>query len=383
MGKKTILIILYTLHRSRGTEKIATILGNNFIEIGYNVKYLTFYNSTDKFDFIGEEFCLNQRKSKNLFIEIINFFKISYKIAKYCRENNIDISFSHGEEANFHNIISKIFFRNPSKIFIQIHSAVNALNKIQKYFIKKLYNYTDRIITIVKEEESNLINNYNISSSKIKTIYNPVDIKNIESLKNEDLGEYYELFENKKFTFINIARLSPEKNQEFLLNSFEIFNKKYKNSQLIILGDGPLKENLNKQRETLESKENIHFLGNHKNPYKFLDKADCFVLTSNTEGLPGVILESLALGIPIISTDCKTGPKEILRKTINNFGEISDLSLEEYGILIPLNNENLCFEAMEKIYLDKSLRENYKIKGLERSKYFQFDKIMKNWKEIL
>lgn len=383
MKQKNILIILYTLNRSRWTEKIATILWNNFINIWYNIKYLTFYNSNDKFDFKWEEFCLNETKSNNLFIEIFNFFKISYKISNFCRNNDIYISFSHWEESNFHNIISKIIFNNPSKIIMQIHSAIDALNKFQKIIIKLIYKKADKIITIVKEEEQNLIKNYNISKNKIKTIYNPVDIENINSLKNDGIWEYHYLFENNKFTFINIARLSPEKNQKFLLNSFEKFNQKHKNSQLIILWDWPLKETLNKQKETLYSENDIHFLWNHKNPYKFLNKADCFILTSLTEWLPWVLLESLVLWIPIISTDCKTWPKEILRKNINSFDEVKKISLEEYGILIPINNENICFESMEKIYLDEKLRKNYKEKSILKSNEYKFSKIIDIRKDIL
>lgn len=383
MKQKNILIILYTLNRSRWTEKIATILWNNFINIWYNIKYLTFYNSNDKFDFKWEEFCLNETKSNNLFIEIFNFFKISYKISNFCRNNDIYISFSHWEESNFHNIISKIIFNNPSKIFMQIHSAIEALNKFQKIIIKLIYIKTDKIITIVKEEEQNLIKNYNISKNKIKTINNPVDIKNINLLKNEEILEYNYLFENDKFTFINIARLSPEKNQKLLINAFEKFHSKYNDSQLIILWDWPLNLEIKNSISKLNSKNDIHLLWNHKNPYKFLAKSDVFLLTSNTEWLPWVILESLALWIPVISTDCKTWPKEILRKNITSFDEVKKISLEEYGILIPINNENICFESMEKIYLDEKLRKtlinNSKIKVLE----YSYENIMKKWDNLL
>lgn len=380
---KKILIIIYTLNRSRWTEKIATMLGNKFLEKWNDVKFLTFYKSVDKFEINSDEICLWYEYSDNILNKILNFFSISCKIAAYCKNNKIDISFSHWEEVNFHNLFSKLIFKNPAKIFIEIHSAVDAISLIQRFLIKKLYNYTDKIITIVWEERENLISKYGLLSDKIKTINNPVDIENINLLKNEEIWEYNYLFENDKFTFINIARLSPEKNQKILINAFEKFHSKYNESQLIILWDWPLNLEIKNNISKLNSKNDIHLLWNHKNPYKFLAKSDVFLLTSNTEWLPWVILESLALWIPVISTDCKTWPKEIFKENISDYNSVEKFSIEKYWILSPIEDENEFFKAMEEIYKNENLREtlinNSKIKVLE----YSYENIMKKWDDLL
>lgn len=379
--KKNILIILGSLKHWWWAEKIASMIWSYLHDSNkYNITYLTFYESEKKYDFSGKEICLDERLSKNIFIKIIKLFIRAYKIKQISKKEKIYICFSHMEEANFCNIFSKIIFLNSSKIYIQVHQSVSAWWKLYKILIKVLYNFSDKIITIVKEEKENLINNYSIKEEKIEVIYNPVDIKKIDVLKLEELVEYKKLYGNHKFTFINIWRLTYPKNQELLIKVFKKFNEKYKNTQLIILWEWELR---NKLEEQIWENKNIYLLWNQINPYKFLYNSDCFIFTSRYEWMPWVLLESLVCWLPIISSDCSTWPKEILKKYVHNFEEVKNISLEEYWILVPIYNEEKYFEAMEKIYLDENLKNKYKEKSLERAKDFEISKIMDIWERIL
>ncbi len=379
--KKNILIILGSLKHWWWAEKIASMIWSYLHDSNkYNITYLTFYESEKKYDFSGKEICLDERLSKNIFIKIIKLFIRAYKIKQISKKEKIYICFSHMEEANFCNIFSKIIFLNSSKIYIQVHQSVSAWWKLYKTLIKVLYNFSDKIITIVKEEKENLINNYNIKEEKIEVIYNPVDIKKIDVLKLEELGEYKKLFENHKFTFINIWRLTYPKNQQLLIKVFKQFNEKYKNTQLIILWEWELRDKLEEQ---IWENKNIYLLWNQVNPYKFLYNSDCFIFTSRYEWFWIVITEAMVSGLPIISTDCHTWPKEILKKEVTNFQEVTNMSLEEYGILVPIFDEDCIFQSLEKIYLDEEVRNLYKQKSLQRSRDFEINKIIGNLKNNL
>ncbi|EOH2847545.1 glycosyltransferase, partial [Campylobacter jejuni] len=125
--------------------------------------------------------------------------------------------------------------------------------------------------------------------------------------------EYLEdesIFNDGGKVFINIARLSPEKNQLMLIKAFQKISSEFNNIKLMILGDGPLKEDL-KLYILKNNVKNVYLLGNRNNPYPYLRKADCFILSSLHEGQPMVLLESLVLKKPIIATNI-TGNRSVL-----------------------------------------------------------------------
>lgn len=377
---KNILFVISSLKSWWWAEKVCSTIWTKLQEKWYNIHFFTFYNWENLYDFKWKYFSLNEKLSSNILVQIYKLVKRAYKIKKYCKKNNIDFSISFMEEANFSNIFSKILFKNNSKIFVSIRQSVNAWWNLYKFLIKKIYNFADKIITIVKEEKQNLIKNYNIQKEKIKVIYNPIDINKIDILKKEDLLEDKKIFNNWKFTFINVWRLTYAKNQELLIKIFKKFNEIYTNTQLIILWEWELRSDLEKQ---FWDNKNIYLLWKKKNPYKYLYNSDVFLFTSRYEWMPWVLLESLACWLPIVSTDCSTGPKEILKKEVKIFNKVKYVNLEEYWILTPVYDEEKIFKAIEKIYLDKDLREKYQKKSLERSKDFDLEKIICKWEDVL
>ncbi len=379
MQNKKILFVISSLKSGGGAEKVCATIATKLYELGYDVHYLTFYDYENKYEFKGKYNCLNEKFAWNVFWNIKKLFSRAKATAKYCKENNIDIIISFMEEANFPNIFSKIIFWNKAKINVSIRQSVNAWWRLYKFLIKRTYSFSDNIITIVKEEKENLIKNYWIKEEKIKVIYNPIDLEKIQNLSKEDLGKHKELFNNLKFTFINVWRLTKQKKQEQLIKVFKKFNEKYPETQLVILGEGELRKQL---EEEIWNNKNIHLFWLQKNPYKFLVNSDCFVFSSKWEWMPGAVLEALACSLPIISTDCSTWPAEILRKN-SDFSKVDNVSLEDFGILYPEWNEEKLFEAMEKIYLDKNLQEELKKKSLQRAKDFEVNNILEKWGQIL
>nr|WP_272887716.1 glycosyltransferase [Campylobacter lanienae] len=110
-------------------------------------------------------------------------------------------------------------------------------------------------------------------------------------------------FQNKFKVFINIARLSIEKDQEKLIYAFKDVYKEYPNTRLLILGDGPLREKLEKLIKKLKLQKSVFLLGRVYNPFPYLKRSDCFVMSSNHEGQPMTLLEALVLNKPVISTN--------------------------------------------------------------------------------
>jgi glycosyltransferase involved in cell wall biosynthesis len=195
----------------------------------------------------------------------------------------------------------------------------------------KIYEKYDRLISVSKDSHLINQNSLNIDRNRFEYSINPLNIKDILSKSKLpiDLKEK-NLFENSQ-VFINIARLSPEKGQIKLIKAFHKLSKIKSSIKLLILGEGPLKDEINDLIVTLSLENRVFLLGHKVNPMSYLKASDCFVLSSNHEGQGLVILEAMILKKYIISTDID-GPRELLKDSLGDLVENSEDGLY-YGML--------------------------------------------------
>jgi len=396
-----ILIVSQSLKMGGGAEKIASVLGTHLNKKGYKVYYLTFYDFEPKYYFEGEYFSLNEELTDSFFSKILKLFSRASKISKFCKKKDIDIVISFMEEANFSVILSKLVYRNASKIICSVRTNPEIFPYKGKAYVilaKFLYPNADKVVVVSEEVKNILIGDYNIPKERIKTIYNPHYISKYQELSNEPLEEQYRSIFRDSFVFVNVGRLTEAKGQWFLIRSFKKVTEKYPNAKLIILGDGELKDKLQNLINKLNLQNNVYLLGMQKNPFKFLKHSNCFVFSSLWEGLPNTVIEALSLNLPVISTDCKTGPREILCPELNINDKIDYPYYGKYGILTKpfprefiwesldekplIEEEKLLANLMIKIIEDDELKKRYS-KGLERAKDFDIKNIIKEWEMII
>jgi len=355
------LIVIPSLGFWWWTENLCSTLWIEFYNKWYNIQYFTFYDKKDKYQFKWEEYCLSESKT-NVLWNIYKLFKRAFEIKKYCKKYWITKCLSFISDANFSTIISR-FFWNKSKIYISVEYSIDAYNgSLYHCLIKLLYKYADKIIVHTQYEYDNLIKNYKINNDNVVLIPNFIDINNIQKLFSEKLDMYEKLFENGKFSFISIWSLKKVKNQEFMIKTFNKLNEKYKNIQLIILWDWKNKESLKKI-----ANGDVHFLWAQKNVFKFLSKSNCFLLTSKSESFSIAILEAMVSNLPIISTRTQW-PTEILDNGI-------------YGILVEDSEKDL-YSAMERILINKKLRDYYRQKSNERVQIYKKECIIGLWETV-
>lgn len=298
---------------------------------------------------------------------------VAWKLKKYIKENSIDTVMSFLYRPNYVNILAKIFGSSHRSI-INIRSTTSRykdegiLGKVNLFLINTLFNKADLILSNSKGVDEDLKSLMSITTNT-KIIYNPVDIEYINSKKDicEDVD--FEFKKNKKY-IISVGRLIPLKRNIDLIKAFFELQKNDYSLELIFLGDGVLKEELKVECIKLGINEKIHFLGNVKNPFYYLNRSDLFVLNSEIEGFPNVLVEAMACGLPVISSDCKSGPREILEE-------------EKYGLLYPVGDVDTLIEKMKTYLYEDIYKENIKNENLRRIEDFNIDKIMNEFKSLL
>ena len=215
------------------------------------------------------------------------------------------------------------------------------VRKISEFLKFRFYRYASKIICITKEIENdfNLKNNFNKNKNTI-CIYNPV-------IKYPKYKKKY----NKKLSILSIGRLCTQKNFETAIRAMEILKKKNISFELKIIGEGYKKNDLDKIVKEKNLNSVVKFLGYQSDSIKFLKEADLYLQTSLYEGFPNTIAEAVSMKIPVISTDCKSGPKEILLDgkggTLVPLGDYKEIAkqIENFN-----KNKKLFFEKSDKAY---------------------------------
>lgn len=239
---------------------------------------------------------------------------------------------------------------------------IKSFNVLNLFLYKNLFKYANCIIVNSAELGKHSAQFFHIKHDKIKVIYNPIDFENINNLKNEYLGT----LSSDQF-ILAVGRLSHEKGFPYLLKAFSLIKEKI-HENLVILGKGPDEEMLKKMASDLDIKERVLFLGFQSNPYKFMRNARIFVLSSLYEGFPNVLLEAMACGAPAISTNCPSGPGEII-ENYNN------------GILVPTADEKALAVAMLNLLKDENLRKKFSLEGSKRVEDFSIEKLMPQYEQ--
>lgn len=381
-----------------GMPRVLEALSNEFNKDNNYEQYnLLLKKKTINFKVYGKIFSL-EKEGKSLIRKIFIFIKRIYDFYKINKEYNFDYVISFGMTANIINILVNkkgktiITEHNVKSIENNIGNGINKLiyNYIYNFLIKLLYNKSDKIITVSKYMGIDLIKNYGIKESKIDTIYNGVDDKKIEKLKLESLSdEEYKIF--KSPVIINVGATSEQKGQWHLIKIMPELRKYIPDIQLVILGQGAYYNKLEKLVQSLNLKECIHLIGVKSNPYKYMYNADIFVLTSLYEGFPNVLVEAMSVGLPIVSVDCKSGPRELLNDDIN-INVKNNYFLADYGILTPDFLEDNCSEFIKEKILKEAIIEllknkklycRYRELSINRSKEFTSAKMMNYYKKYL
>jgi len=303
-----------------------------------------------------------------------DFFKLILKLRKVTARFQPDVVMSFLPYANIIAVIAGTFSMRKFRLILCEHSyprkylPLSRLRHLRKWLMKRTYRKADRIVTVSKSIKSVLQEDFSIQPEKIVPIYNPVLLETIRN-KSEECIEHPFFRDQNAQIIIGAGRLIELKRFDLLLRAFSAAKRGCENARLIILGKGELQKELEDLALQLNVSKWVDFVGYKSNPYAWISKADIFVLSSDYEGLPCVILEAMACGVPVVSTDCPSGPGEIITNGQN-------------GFLVPVSDDRALADALLTLLKNKDLRKKISAEGKKRVEDFGIEKILPQYEEL-
>lgn len=271
--------------------------------------------------------------------------------------------------ATFFGLIAAKLLRKPIIVWLHIDwSPFLKLVSWRQVLSLKAYTYADRIIACSQGVADSFPQIVSVEPSRLQAISNGIPSHRVLQNAEEPLPDSVRgIFE--KPTVITVGRLDPQKAQHYLIEAHAILIRKGIQHNLVILGEGDLRGQLQQQAANLGVSDSVHFLGFQSNPHKFLKNATVFALSSRFEGLPLVLAEALFCGTPIVSTDCPSGPSEILEGG-------------KYGILVKPEDPKALAEGIETVLCDEAKREHLVELSQQRSEAFDDRKRVAQWEAL-
>ena len=257
---------------------------------------------------------------KNTFIyalfRYIPFFrkKIINKLTGV-KKYDIAVAFMEGRAATW-----LVDMKQDCKKIGWIHNDVSKFDiGISEKEIRDTYSKLDRVVVVSKHSMDSFIEKYGIDKSRVEVVYNLIDEEGIIKKANKFSVE------KNKFTFVNVAKMRPQKRHDRLLEAVSKLKEEGFDFEVLLIGNGPLESEIKEQISKLEIEDYVKLLGLQTNPFPYIKNSDYFVMSSDHEGYPLTLLESLILKTPVVTTDV-SGAFEILNG--DKYGFICDVSLE-------------------------------------------------------
>ena len=254
------------------------------------------------------------------------------------------------------------------------HHLTGRFAFIQKLMVRLLYPLPNRVVAVSGGVKEDLVQNFNVSASKCSVVYNGYDHSELYELSQESVAS----ISDRPFA-IALGRLVPNKNVTMLLRAWRLAQPQ---CDLLILGEGPDRDMLQQEVDAYNeiSDYKIRLAGFCKNPYPYIAMAQFYVSASNAEGFPNSLVEAMTLGLPVISTDCPSGPREILAPGLAK--PVTSAVQAEWGLLTPTRNEEAMAAALSVFNIDE-MRQYYARKAKERAQDFSMNAVKQGYIELL
>lgn len=303
----------------------------------------------------------------------LNVQRVLYSLpglVRYMRRERPMAMLSALNHANIVAIWAKMLSRTKTRLVVSEHSTLSQSTenatlwrvKLMPFLIRFFYPYADTVVAVSQGVADDLIARTRLPEKKVKVIYNPVITSELFAKAEEPLDHPW-FRPGEPPVILGVGRLTKEKDFPTLIRAFALVRKE-RPAKLMILGEGEDRFKLEALVRELGLEEDVALPGFVENPYKYMKRAAVFVLSSRWEGFGNVLVEAMALGTPVVSTDCPSGPAEILEEG-------------KWGRLVPAGDIEAMAEAITAVL------NGYKKDGRLRSLAFSVNYIVDEYAKVL
>lgn len=288
------------------------------------------------------------------------------KIAACIRSFNPDSIIGHVSHVSTNTLLAKIMSGSKAR-FVSVNHGVDMKNAFEILHVYVNYLLSDTYVVVSEGMRDSLANLPFIKKKRVLRIYNGIDFKKTLKRANEDMASNEVIWDTSLKTVVGVGRFVSQKSFGVLIRAIRRYQDVYeKKINLILIGCGEEEKTLKELVTSLGLKGSVYFLGWKDNPLPFMREADVFALSSYFEGFGYVLVEALACGTSVVSTDCPSGPAEILEQGL-------------YGRLVPVGNVDALARGIESI-LQQPISSHALI---DRARDFSSDHMILKYRDIL
>lgn len=300
-----------------------------------------------------------------------NLWTCWWSLAWLLRREKPDVLFSPGG-TNVPAVLAKWLARIPLRLVLSErnilhHSKLTWKRRLMVWCQRLLYPYADGLTAVSEGVKQDMVEKLHLPPARIQVIYNPIVDDSLATLAKEPIEHPW--FHEDVPIILGVGRLVVQKNFALLIRAFAQVRAQ-RRARLVILGEGPLRQALLALANELNVADDLWLPGFDKNPFKYMARAEIFVLSSLHEGLPGALIQAMACGTAVIATDCPAGPSEIITP-------------EQDGILIPVNDVATLTEQIKRLLDNPDLRQRLARQGQQSSQRFAVNPVIEQYTQVL
>lgn len=295
--------------RGGGAERIMVILANGMAARGHRVDLVLTQAIGPYLPDVADNVRIVDLKRGRVLTSLL-------PLARYLRRERPDAMLSALNHANIIAILARKLARSRTRLVVSEHNAPSralcdsAIGWVMRHLIRRFYPLADRVVCVSRAMASEMHDLLGVPQSKLSTIHNPLDIEKVRHRAGAPADHPW-LTDHTAPVILAAGRLTRQKDYPTLLDAFARLRKD-RDARLIILGQGEEEAKLKALAGKLGIADDVSFAGFRDNPFAFMARCDLYVMSSAWEGFGNVLVEAMACGARVVSTDCPSGPNEIL-----------------------------------------------------------------------